>query len=229
MRRWWCAIAASLMPGYALADDAAVENVGGTIRAMKEHSAIAMVAEYVHARLGADSVRVECVFYLTNTGPATQVSVGFPEMAHGDVLGPSRFADFRSWVDGEEVQVTPIDGPADDPIFPQMTWWVKEMAFAAGATRVVRDRYVAPPGNVVDGSMLFEYILHTGASWAGSIGVADIVVDLDTGAEVVRVEPAPLHRSGNQLVWHLRDFEPDTENRVVMIQWKRAAGVNAQR
>src|SRR5262245_13105749 len=230
MKRYTAALTIPMLAVHALADDAAIEHVGGTIRAMHEHPTIAMVAEYVHAELHVDSVRVECVFYLKNAGPATRVTIGFPEMATGGIDRPSHFTEFRSWVDGDEIRIEPIDAPAEIPEGEHMTWWVKEVSFEKGATRVIRDRYVAPPGGMSDGTHWFQYILYTGASWAGSIGVADIVVDLEAGAELLPlVGPSPPRRSGNELSWHFQQFEPAGRYSAVTLYWRSGQTGAAQR
>ena len=209
----------------AIANDSAIENVGGTIKAMREHPSVSLVAEYVHVWLGSDSVEVECIFYLKNSGDSTLVQMGFPEMAAGvDVRAPSRFPDFTSWVDGTEVKTVAVSQPSDIPEGEHWTWWVKEVPFEAGATRVVRDRYVAAPGADATGGLLFRYVLDTGASWAGRIGVADIVVTVPVAFELDEgyIIPKGWIRSNGEIRWHLQDFEPrfPGDNTIINLRWK---------
>lgn len=215
---------ALLGASVAIANDSAIENVGGTIKAMQEHPSVSLVAEYVHVWLAADSVQVECIFYLKNSGASTLVQMGFPELAAGvDVREPSRFSNFKSWVDGTEIKTVAVSQPSDIPEGGHWTWWVKEVRFEAGATRVVRDRYVAAPGGNALGDLLFEYILYTGASWAGRIDIADIVVTVPDTFELVDIEPKGWIRSNGEICWHLQDFEPGhRDNGIVSLRWKIA-------
>ena len=144
---------------------------------------------------------------MQNHGPADTVLVGFPDESHTDGQGAA-MSSFRSWVDGVEVRCDSVRAAVD--VFGSWTrWWTKRVYFAGGATRTIRDHYLAAPGLTVDGTQSFEYILLTGASWAGTIGSADITVSLDgiDSSWIRYADPKP-HVDGRTLRWSFKDFEP---------------------
>lgn len=203
----------------AMSDDGAIEAVGGAVRAMRNHPTIEMTAEFVHATVSADRVEVECVFWLRNRGPATHVTVGFPCESSGDVPEATPFKEFHSYLDGHEiaVRVLPDSSRRGDSVG---SWWVKDIAFAGHETKCVRNTYVAEPGTNVDlGYRGFEYILWTGASWFGPIGIADIVITFEGGgANAATAMPPPTARTKSELSWHFVNLEPD-DTRYIEVGW----------
>lgn len=196
------------LAALAPADDGGIENVGGAARLLADEGHIRMEAETVHAVVSENRVEVDCVFRFHNQGAAETVLVGFPDRS--DNFGYSEpMKSFRSWVDGVEV---PCDTMADlkgtgGQAFAY--WWTRRVAFGAGQTRVIHDRYVAKPGSSYDGSHWFSYILYTGASWAGTIGSAVIDVDLRgiSPRWIQSTDPQPTTR-GHTLSWTFNSFEP---------------------
>jgi hypothetical protein len=216
------ALAAALS---ARADDGSIENVGGHIEPMSENPSVAMTSEFVHAHVASDSVRVECVFFLANRGPATHMLVGFPCSSRGDVTEPTQFRWFRSWVDGTPVKarlVRDTSSSSDGGWF--RSWWVKDVAFGAHQTRCIRDEYAAEPGGSVPDYQSFAYTLDTGASWHGPIGTADIVVSFEglPPIRIEQVEPAATSRDRDELRWHFDRFEPGRVDAPaeVSVEWR---------
>ncbi len=206
-------------------DDGSVETVGGAVRLMKDHGSVRMVSETVRAHVTADSIIVDCVFVMKNDGPKDTVLVGFPA-GSPDADHEAAMDWFRSWVDGVEVACQFVPGVnefRDDP--ETASWWTKRVAFRAGGTRTIRDRYsVRPSCQPISGTSDFDYVLWTGASWKGTIGTAEITVTLD-GIKpewITGVAPAaPL--VGRTLHWSLRNFEPgstDGSPREIWVQWR---------
>lgn len=194
----------------ARADDGAIEAVGGAVRAVRPHPTIEMVSERVRAKLRADRVEVDCVFYMRNHGPATKVTVGFPCASNGDVPGPTPFKSFHSYVDGQPVAVQVLPDSTKEIYADRGSWWVKDVSFASDQTRCLRETYVAEPGRSTDlGALSFEYILWTGATWAGPIGVADIDIQFEEPiANAATATPPPTSRTKSRLKWHLTNLEP---------------------
>lgn len=192
----------------ALADDGGVENVGGAITLMQGHPHVRMLSEKVVARIGVDSVHVDCLFFLKNEGPADSVLIGFPDQSYSPdgEIPPNN--SFRSWVDDREVVCTPVAGEGHGD-GSSIYWWTKRVWFPAGATRVVRNRYTAVPSFVVDRSQGFEYILWSGASWKGAIGRAEIVFVL-RGIPRSWVTDTPRNAlwRGSELRWVFSNLEP---------------------
>jgi hypothetical protein len=140
-----------------------------------------MVSEVVRLHVGKRIVRADCRFVFRNEGPATTVKMGFPDedSAREGEKGKSVFKSFRSWVDGRSV-TTRIEEDDNDGV-----WQVKQVDLPANKTVVVRDVYSVSPGMGFQGGTWWmsyaAYTLHTGASWKGSIGRADVYVTLLTG------------------------------------------------
>lgn len=217
------------LPGSSVfADDGGIENVGGAARLLDDQGRVRMVREVVHARVTDDSVDVDCEFEFLNSGPADTVLMGFPDRGDGDADGGAPMTTFRSWVDGVEVPCVLIPDaehskPGDEE---RRGWWTHSVFFAEGQRRIIHDHYRAICGGTVDGYRSFEYILETGASWAGSIGDAEIVVTL-VGLSprwISTVSPRPVTR-GRELTWRFHDFEPgrDGSPATIDLSWRTPA------
>jgi hypothetical protein len=173
---------------------------GGRPRLMQEHPQIAMTSEFVHAWIAGDSARVECIFFLSNRGESTTALIGFPNM--GDRFNGKKtgvpFRSFASFVDGQPVWTHVVeDATPDSDGF--RAWYLKTVSFGARQTRCVRDVYVGGLSSDGDDNLCFSYVLMTGSSWAGTIGVADIVFTLeDVNLDQNRFEasPAPASQHG---------------------------------
>ena len=204
---------ALLLPAAAVSNDGAITGVGGTIEVLDEHPGIVLVGEHVHAQLlrGAGVLEVECFFVLENRGSADTVTIGFPEDSGGDTR-PQPFLSFASFVDGSEVACDRIPSGLGPP--GSRHWWVKEVFFAPGQTRIIRNLYRAEPGhNAGDpgGDLrFFEYTLGTGASWAGKIGAATVVFSVSPcdSFSVAAASPSPRERASCEVAWFFADFEP---------------------
>lgn len=206
----------------AAANDAAIEAYGGTIRPMKQHRSIRMLAERVEVDLSPDRVEVNCLFIFKNLGPATTVQMGFPEFGYntGNPIGFTRFA---TWVDGRLVPARRVGSMKMYNDGDVRRWRVKTVSFRAKQTRVVRVRYTAMLGEVSDGTRFFQYDLDTGASWKGTIGKAEVTVRLHRFEDYwpVRVaDPAAHYRRGNRMIWRWRNLEPSrAKNGFVFIEF----------
>lgn len=215
MNRLFLVLACLLFAAVAGGDDGAVTGVGGTIDLMNEHPNISMVAEHVNARImmAEREAEVECIFVLKNHGPADTVRIGFPEFYSG-ATGPAPFEQFRSFVDGEEVQCERMAGHEGSGGAIEY-WWVKDVVFGAGETRIVRDEYWAPVGvNVGDSQGPYDqfwYTLHTGASWEGPIEAATVTVTVEPCTALwapLGFGLKPDYAQGCSYTWHFQDFEP---------------------
>lgn len=205
----------------ARSDDAAIDNVGGCIRAMEEHPTIRLVAEHVHARIFHDSVLVECVFFLRNEGPKTSVKMGFPDKGSGHTENSEPFEYFRSYVDAVSV-VTECIGPEMMVDSDYRYWWVKEVPFEEGQTRVIRDVYKGKVGDTSIGQKWFMYYVITGRSWKGpieSISVVFTFEDFDTES-LEGAHPPEYQKSENELRWSYHDMEPDEHWESVTVLWR---------
>ena len=169
----------------------------------RQHTEIGMARERVSLVpfLDGGVVRlfVNVRYAFANPGAPASLLVGFPELRGriverdcGYECGPGRVTThaileaFAADVGGPPlpVQTLPGDGP-------YARWFVFTVPFATGETSL-RNLYVANAGVVTTAtntnqSLVYsaEYVLHTGAQWAGSIGAGEI--DLwDGGPQVLR-------------------------------------------
>ncbi len=195
----------------ATADDAAI-SYGGAAASLSTHPSVRMVRERVVLTIGEKHVDADCTFSFKNEGPACTVRMGFPDegegayetqyyeelAAAGDMGRPPRtfssFTNFRSTVDGKPASVELV---ADKDRNVARSWRVKEVRFAAGQTRTVRDRYqirVGMAATSTDGGYLSltRYTLYTGASWKGSIGSAEVVVTFRRRTMPARLRAVPI-------------------------------------
>ncbi|MCH8978122.1 MAG: hypothetical protein IH945_02625 [Armatimonadetes bacterium] len=170
---------AACLPSWALANDGWWSNSSTPYAFDQENPQIQLVREHVHLDLQNGKTTVTVTFLFTNHGPATTVTMAFPETQKS--LGSS-LANFRSWVDGEEVDVTyrvlQEDRPGEYEDIDYKAVWLKQVSFDEGQARVVKVRYVQRNSYSTFGTQFFEYIFKTGASWQGNI--EEIRVTYDT-------------------------------------------------
>jgi hypothetical protein len=213
----WCL--ASLQHG-ASADDAAVVAVGGAIKLMKGHPQVRMVSENVFIKLAEAKVR--CQFVFQNEGPATTVTMGFPESGYGDGRTLPKWTalrGFRSCVDGRPVRVTRNIVPYVVPnVDGYQIWWVKRVPFGAKQRRTVTVQYIGGTGGDSLGMTFFQYELHTGASWKGPVGYARLECDASGMKGCGIAKPGPSEWRNWRLVREYRNRE-FTEDDDLWVDW----------
>lgn len=172
------------------ADDGGI-SFGGSPHLLKGHASVAMKNEVVTLDIGKEKIKVDCRFLFHNSGPDCTVRVGFPDRGEGsmepyqgeDVRPKGKdlkatFLSYDSWVDGKKVPTELV--PTDDRT---LFWHAKNVTFKANKDCAIRDVYTVPPGaQVTNENGMYQqtsYVLHTGASWHGPIGRAEVVVNFD--------------------------------------------------
>jgi len=172
------------------ADDGGI-SFGGSPHLLKGHASVAMKNEVVTMDVGKEKIKVDCKFLFHNSGPDSTVRVGFPDQGEGsmepyqgeDVRPKGKdlkatFLTYDSWVDGKKVQTELV--PTDDRT---LFWHAKTVNFKANKDCAIRDVYTLMPGaQVTNENGMYQqtsYVLHTGASWHGPIGRAEIIVNFD--------------------------------------------------
>jgi hypothetical protein len=186
-----CATAALACAGTADADDGGI-SFGGSPHLLSGHSSISMAKEVVRMSIGKDLVRVNCRFQFHNAGPSCTVRMGFPdeglgaeEPYQGEPVPKhfhGTFKSYNSWVNGKKVP-TKIVATNDRSLY----WHTKTVHFNANSDSTIVDEYTLKPGaQVTCENGLYQqtsYVLHTGASWHGPIGKADIYVTFSRDAQ----------------------------------------------
>ncbi len=173
------------LPGFAHADNAAL-TTGGSPSMLPFHKSVVMVSELVNVFIRDVRVETECTFVFKNVGEACVVTMGFPDFGmwaedYARTKPKSLFLRFKSFVDEKPVQTLLMldkDG--------HQMWQTKQVPFAKGQTRVVKESYASQMGGIGYQVPLAaaSYIIHTGSSWHGPIGKATINVIFTKPSEV---------------------------------------------
>ncbi|NIM06952.1 MAG: DUF4424 domain-containing protein [Armatimonadetes bacterium] len=192
-----------------LADGEPLAWVGDSLQPV-DNDSIRMVWERVIITLSPMSAEVGADFIFRNDGETCEQVMGFP--AHR--FGRSPMRDFEAWVEGNKVEVQ----RQTEAFAEHLYYW--KVAFPKGSQRRVRVRYRTQRDLSMPSPSLYKdtfiYVLRTGAHWKGSIGHAEIdvnLVDMEPD-QVISLEPAGFERtpSGYRLV--LENFEPDEDVRI---------------
>jgi hypothetical protein len=169
-------------PSPALADDSSVGGIGGDYYPLT-NTDIRMEAETVQAIVYRNFAEYRADFLFVNSGPAQTLMLGFPyalDEPDGSAQGPIAF---RAWQDGTPLTVTVGEGSTGDSF---EGYYLHQAAFPPGSSMITvsylglpswtaSDRFpeLAPaewqtglPGT----AGRYDYWLHTGAGWAGTIG-----------------------------------------------------------
>ena len=211
---------AACVPAWGLANDGWWSNSSTPYAFEQEHTQIQLIREHLHLDLQNGKTTVTVTFLFTNHGPATTVTMAFPETQKS--LGSS-LTNFRSWVDGEEVDVTyrvlqeARPGEHEDRDYKAV--WLKQVSFREGQAKVVKVRYIQRNSYSTFGTQTFQYIFKTGATWQGNIEEIRVTYDskdlyalsepyfVQAGQTLSRVHQTPTGKATGKLLWH--DIEPD--------------------
>ena len=206
-----------LSSGITFADDTVFEGEGETVWPV-ENKEIEMVAETVMVRPAGRRWEANCTFVLRNTGNATEIQVGFPDLTDegpGADLTKGTIQDFKCYVDGKEVNAqhkTGIESPRKTvPYYPLAYVW--KVSFKKGQKRIVKNTYNFGRLYISDGTTELNYILTTGALWKGTIKSALIVFDLGKldPRFTYSIRPNGYEIKDHQISWTFKDFEPETD------------------
>jgi hypothetical protein len=203
------------------ADDGFMGAVGSSVMPM-QNDQVTMSAERVDALIRGDQASVSCVFTFTNSGPPTTVLMGFPQMNSERSNESGKLLGFTAEVDGKAAAVTfkPQVENSSQPVM-YAGWYTFNVPFAARQTRIVRNTYHGGLSGFSDGTRAFGYILHTGATWLGPIGRADVNVrwlkDRDVLPGTIHGMPSGYEVSDHLLHWHFTNLEPTTDDDILAI------------
>src|ERR1044072_1280107 len=169
----------AFVTGLCFADDGWWSATGGIEAFGKSHPNIRMVSEDLHIHLNdSRPAEVDVTFVFRNEGPATTVTMAFPE-EYQSRMGAS-LDRFRTWVDGVRTTASrKITKKTDNEDFDSegRAVWLKRVTFRRGQQRRVRVAYDGSYYGNTSGDLGLQYILKSGASWKGSIGECKITVD----------------------------------------------------
>ncbi len=177
-----------------------------SIQAMSA-TTVRMAEEDVTLLLGVDRVTVRVDFRMVNDGEEARLEVGFPE-------GEGVLQDVKVGVDGKESPTQVKRVPGD-----YRGWILFPVTFPAQGTTAVSVSYWVPgtsAGGLL-GDQWVEYILRTGAAWAGPIGRATVTLRLGPGVSrdhLRGISPSGALEKDGAFVWEWREFEPAADIRV---------------
>jgi len=178
------------------------------------------IFDYGNERYAASILvgHVEAVFEMRNLGSADEAfdvwfPLWLPWYPWGAQVAPVR--DFQAWVNDVPVDtlvIETMDNTGID-ITEVHPWAVWPMQFLAGEDveiRVAYDTY--PTGDLPYAH--FDYILETGAGWAGSIGTGQVTFQLPYNADemFVVVAGGDAEMNGAEVRFTFEDLEPTEED-----------------
>ena len=232
-------------PLPALADDSSVGGIGGDFYPLT-NTDIRMQSETVQAICYRGFAEYRVDFLFVNTGPAQTLMLGFPFATdpEGDSSGP---VAFRAWQDGKPLHVALGQGQPDS----YQGYYLHQATFPTGRT-MITVTYIADP-SATSGERFpellppqfalagihgieerYDYWLHTGAGWAGTIGTGVVRYTLaddfrgygldvksnyqgvaDSGASTTRPETySKMNERTYQ--WVFRELEPTEDSDILL-------------
>lgn len=218
------------VPPWALQPAALSHGEGATRVAMVHEDVLITIEEeesddvflYSNERYAASKLisRVEAVFQMRNTGDSAEsfdvwFPLWLPYYPWGAQVVPVQ--NFQVWVDGIQVSFHTVDMSETTgmDIVENQPWAVWPMQFPPGENvdiRVVYDCY--PTGELPYAT--FQYILETGADWAGAIGSGQVTFALPFDVDDMNVilPDGDVAIDGNEVVLSFENLEPTEEDNV---------------
>jgi len=196
----------------------------------QNQTSVRMESEKVVIDLYNDSSVVRCLFNMKNLGEHEKLQIGFPEMSFYHFRIKS-IADeinrFNVKENGKAMKFAFSDSLRFNNEYRKKVehyqikeeWYLWETEFQKGETKTIEVQYTLPCGmQYKSNKCYFTYLLHTGANWNGTIGKAEIIINLKDIAldSISSQNPANCEISGNQLIWTFSDLEP-TINHDIMV------------
>lgn len=190
------------------ANDGQVRGIGGRWQFVNgEHRSVRMVREKINLTVRPDtSAKVVADFWFYNGGPATTVTMGFPEESDGDISGAyfqrhSDFKEFRSLVDGRPIKVQRVMSQIRENGGKAL--WIKKVRFGKYQRRHIRVSYITDGSNDSNGYRGHSYAF-TGGNWQGLVEESVLTVKfLPRGAWWVSGNGW----KGNQLTFQRRNWQ----------------------
>lgn len=192
----------------------------------KDQTSIRMESEKVIIDLYNDSSVVKCLFNMKNLGEQEKLQIGFPEMSFHYYLQKSKVDEatrFQVKENGKAVLFNFSDSLKYNEVYRKKVesyqikeeWYLWESEFQQGEFKTIEVQYSLPFGMLYKtNERFFSYLLSTGAKWKGTIGKAEISINLkDIEMDsIVSEQPDNCIKSNKQLTWTFSDFEPSVKD-----------------
>jgi hypothetical protein len=187
-----------------------------------------MESEKVIIDLYNDSSVVKCLFNMKNLGEQEKLQIGFPDMSfyHYSIKSKVDEANrFEVKENGKVIKFDFSDTLRYDKEYRKKVesyqikeeWYLWDSEFQKGESKTIEVQYSLPFGmNYKSDERFFTYLLSTGANWKGTIGKAEIIINLkDIEMDsIISQKPNNCVISNKQLTWTLLDFEPSTNDNI---------------
>lgn len=154
-------------------------------------------------------------FLLRNpTGQAESLPVGFPlylEEQSQERAGYPEILDLQVFINNSPMATTP-------QLIENKLWALWDMTLPPGDTQLrVTYTFIARQGpEGVAPAVIYGYVLHTGAGWAGPIGQGEVIVRFPFPIDEALISPVgttPGYTLGDfEVRWHFDNLEPTLEN-----------------
>lgn len=192
----------------------------------KHQTSIRMESEKVIIDLYNDSSVVKCLFNMKNLGKKEKIQIGFPEMGFQYYLQNSKLIEtmgFKVKENGMAVNFDFSGSLGNEEIYRRKVesykikeeWYLWQSEFQQGESKTIEVHYSLPFGMLYKtNERFFMYLLSTGANWKGTIGKAEIIINLkDIEMDsIISIRPDNCVKSNKQLIWTFSDFEPSPKN-----------------
>lgn len=192
----------------------------------KDQTSIRMESEKVTIDLYNDSSVVKCLFNMKNLGEQEKLQIGFPEMSFYHFRQKSKVDEanrFQIKENGKVVLFKFSDSLKYNEEYRKKVesfqikeeWYLWESEFQQGESKTIEVEYSLPFGMLYKSSeRFFTYLLSTGAKWKGTIGKAEIIVNLkDIEIDsIISQKPDNCVKNNKQLTWTFTNLEPSTKD-----------------
>ena len=194
----------------------------------KDQTSIRMESEKVIIDLYNDSSVVKCLFNMKNLGEQEKLQIGFPDMSFYHYRIKSKVDEanrFEVKENGKAIKFDFSDSLRYDKEYRKKVesyqikeeWYLWESEFQKGESKTIEVQYSLPFGmNYQSDKRFFTYLLSTGANWKGTIGKAEIIINLkDIEMDsIISQGPDNCVISNKQLTWTFSDFEPSSNDNI---------------
>jgi len=208
---------------------------------------IQMVSEKVNVQLSIDSAWVECTFNMHNLSEAQDLEIGFPMMNF--YLFQDKYPDqdkFRVWVNGQEIKKINMHIPEElqtlfksDVTFghnrliedygnQNKPWYLWQSHFNKNESQVIIVKYILPNG-ANHQNRFFNYLLSTGAGWAGKIEKAEVNINIGNipADQLISITPKRYNLKDKKISWLFKNLKPTTANDI-LVEYEMVKGSYAE-
>ena len=168
---------------------------------------IILEKETIKIKYGVDKHSVEVVFHFHNTGPETDLKIGFPNVAN---YGESLY-DFKAFQYPDKIEYEVEEKPGglmpgfDQYMYEKMYSWT--MHFNEGERKALLVTYQFYNTTMGENDFVSAgYILKTGALWKDNIESIDVLVEFpEKGAyHEIEASPSGYFYNGSGIEWNLK-------------------------